>query len=569
MQKIALAGVPNSGKTTFWNLATGKSGKTGNWPGVTCEKLSALLRLFPDTELFDIPGIYSLSGTNLEEKNAKNFLKSGEADSLIIIIDGTKPEQGLYLALELLSLGIPSVIGINFSDELHKRNIRVDTEKMSTELGVPVFMISAVRNENINALITAAKNAEKSKVFLKNLPPELRHKKSAAITKDCFSSKTTFRKKSSSLKVFVFAAVLMFLIFSFALVLKSILSLLFEHLSFFFTEISSRIHVRKALSSLFIDGFLPGLETAFSFLPELAAIFFVLSFLEDCGFLARAAFVSDFVLKKIGLSGRSIIPLLLGFGCTVSAVYATKSSDSECSKRSTLSSLMFIPCSARLPLTLLICKNIFPGLGKFAAPLFFLTVILIGAAFSFFSNRSSASDFVLEIPEVRFPSIKSTVKTTFRRLNSFISKAAATVVLTSVLIWVLKNFTLSGSFAATANQSILYSIGKLVVPVFSPCRIPFEGCIALFCGLFAKESALFALVSLSKNVSEIFSPISAVSFLLFYLIYSPCTAALAAIQHEFGAKKAIWLFLRQIAFAYFISFSFCQFAVLIKNIFSL
>lgn len=571
-QKIALAGTPNCGKTTFWNLATGNRGKIGNWPGVTTEKLSAIIKGSPNTELIDLPGIYSLSAKSLEETTTENFLKSGEVDSLIIIIDGTKPEQGLYLAIELLSIGLPAVIGINFADELRSHGISVDVESLSSAVGVPVFLISAKKKENIDTLISAAKTVlEKPQSCFLSISSLERRKESAFLTEKFFrhtSVSTKSKSKESFLSAFLLF-VLIPLVFLLKFVLKNYLDMIFERFLIHFSFLLNYLDVSPMLCSLLKEGIISGIFSAFSFVPDLFFLFFLISFLEESGYMARFAFFSDFIFKKFGLSGRSAIPLLLGFGCSVPAIYAAKSSDSEESRSRTLSMLMFAPCSAKLPLSVLICETIFP---KFSFCVFLLIygfVILLGALFSLIKNRYKKSGFVLEIPSVRFPSVKSTLKTSLRRLDSFITKAGVIIVLTNVLIWVLKNFSPFLEPVSLPNESALSAFGAFLSPVFTPSGIPFEGAVALFCGLFAKESALFALLALSDNIPSLFSPVSAVSFLLFFLIYSPCTASLLAIRHEFGAKKAAWFFLRQTAIAYLISFSFYQFALLVQNIFSL
>ncbi len=563
-KKIALAGVPNCGKTTFWNLSTGKSGKTGNWPGVTAKKLSAPLADFPETELIDIPGTYSLSGNSLEEIAAENFLKSGEADSLIILLDGTNPEPGLFFAMELLSLKIPAVIGINFSDELEKQGTFVDIKKLESFLGVSVFLISAFKNKNTKPLILAAKNN-----FLKNPFPKLsyenRRKKAALLSSECFSKNSAYENKKSFLILFSFF-VLSATVLSISNLLKTFSESFFEHFTAAVSAFLNYISAPAILRPLFAEGIIPGISAVCSFLPELTSIFLILSFLESSGYMARIAFLFDYLFKKIGFSGKSAIPVLIGFGCTVPAIYAAKSSENEHESSNVLSFLMFVPCSARLPLAFLICEAFFPVLKKTSVVFLYLITLLIGIIYSFLKKREPSA-FVLELPKIRIPSAKSILKTCFIRTWFFIEKASLNVVLVSVLLFVLKNFDFTLRRTELFSESAIFSLGSLIYPFFIPTGIPFEGVVSLFFGFFAKEASLFALFSLCENPHEVFSPISAVSFLLFYFICSPCSSALIAIKNEFGLKKAARLFLRQTAFAYFVSFSFFQLATLIKNLF--
>ncbi len=563
---IALVGVPNCGKTTFWNNVTGKSGKIGNWAGVTVEKFSAPILKSPDIELVDLPGIYSLSGKNPEEKVAMSFLNSGTASCAIIFIDGTNPEPGLYLALEILSLDIPSVIAVNFADELQKNNVSVDLKKLSENLGTLVFLISAFKNLNTAPLVSAAKNAAPRK----KLPPiscEQRHNKSSELSKSCFTSNSKSFNRSSFFIPSVFL-VLIFITFSSASVLKNISDMFFEHLTAVVAAFLNYISAPQILISLFSEGIISGISAVFSFIPELFAIFLTFAFLESCGYMARFAFSADYLFRKIGLSGSAVIPLLIGFGCTVPAIYSLKGSENERVQLKILSSLMFIPCSARLPLSLLICESVFPVLKNLTLIFFYLVVLIFGTIFSFLNNKSS-SNFIVELPKIRIPSVYSVIKTGWLRTKFFIEKASFVIVLTSVLIWILKSFSPDLRPVELFGDSLLFKFASAVSPIFSPLGIPIEGIVALFFGLFSKESSLSALLSLVSTPSSVFSPLTAISFLLFYLVYSPCSSALFAISNEFGFKKAAWFCIRQTAIAYFISFSFFQTAVFLRNIFSL
>lgn len=563
-QKIALAGVPNCGKTTLWNYSTGKKGKTGNWPGVTLEKLSAPLRFFPEIELIDLPGIYSLSGKSPEEKISNNFLKSNFSDSVVIIIDGTKPEQGIYLALELLSLEIPAVIGINFCDELRKKGVSVDIDKLSTELGSPVFLISAATGENVRNLFFTAKNSTK------NAAPKIhsvieRHEKASFIAETCFFKSKEADKNNKTHPLFVLTA---FIIAAFAVsaVLKVSVVSFFERASAISSALMNYFHFPFLLRSFFAEGLLSGFSILFSFVPDLLLFFLIFSLLENSGYVARFAFYSDFLLRKVGFSGKSAIPMLIGFGCTVPAIYSAKALDNEHDRNRTLSLLMFTPCSAKYPLSILMCEIVAPGFGKILILLFYATVILFGIIFIFFGKKTSPG-FILELPEIRIPPVKSTIKSTYIKLSSFISKAALMIVLSLVLIWVLKNFSLDFRFSVPYEDSILFYLSKTLSVIFSPCGIPFEGAAALICGIFSKETALFTLLSLCGNLSEIFSPVSAVSFLIFYLFYTPCISSLICICNHYSIKKAALLFLQQTALAYFLSFSFYQISLFIFNVF--
>ncbi len=558
--KIALAGVPNCGKTSFWNTVTGNHAETGNRSGVTLKISSSKIKGF-DAFLFDLPGAYSLSGEGFEEKVAADFLSLGEADSVIILMDGTKPEQGIYFAFELLSLGIPTVLGINFWDELRAQNTKVDVKGLSKELGVPIFLLSVKEKLNIKDVIAAAVSSAKISHRLQNrIPDEERRRKSAEIAgkyfiKEGASIRLSHFGKFCKNAVLISVPVLMLLLES---VLKQILEVLFEHSGAIFYEALQLFGLPQVLIEFLCEGVLLGLESLILFIPELFSVFFMLDFLESCGYLSRFAFGFDFLLKKIGLSGLSVIPLLLGFGCTVPAVYAAKAVDGKTARERTLSALMFVPCGARLPLSLFVCRSVFGEKGIYILFVLYFSVIFFGGAFSYLRNKSTVLSFVTEIPKIRLPQISSVLKTSGYRLKIFISKAGKVLVLTAAVLWVLKNFIIG-------SQSVLQSIGELISPVLAPVGIPKDGGIALICGFFAKEASLFVLTA-KVGAQNIFEPISACSFLIFHLIYSPCFGCLSAIKQEFGTKKAVWLSLRQTALGYFAAFAFYQIATLLQNL---
>lgn len=554
-KKIVIAGVPNCGKTTLWNIMTGRHSKTGNWPGVTAETLSAPLNSYPNTEIVDLPGTYSLSGKNPEELSAINYLRRINADSLIILIDGTKPEQGFYFALELLSFGIPAVIGINFSDKLNEKHIFVDCPSLGDALGTKVIEISTLKKQNIKKLLDAALNIKKNNTKIEYWQDENeRRKKAVILAEKYFIRKKNYRNKKTS--ALLFLVLFTFLLSALSSVLKTFFENFFEHFSLFLKNSTAFSESSNLIIELLSEGVFSGICSVLVLVPDLAVIFFILSFLEESGLMARAAFYSDYVLKTAGLSGKSMIPLITGFGCTVPAIYSARYSDGKNGAKLTLSALMFIPCSAKLPLSLLLCEELFPFFGKTSVIFFCVFSIFFGWFFLLFKGKKQRSSFVLELPELSVPSLKILLVSSKKKLFSFIKKFFIIVLITSVLIRV-----------SLCSKLIFVPI-KFIAPAFLPLGIPFEGVAALFCGLFSKEAALFSLISLSENIPQLFGKISGISFLLFYFIYSPCTAALTAIKNEFGRKTAIWLFVRQNLLAYLISFSFYQCAELIFNLFS-
>ena len=564
-KKIALSGVPNCGKTTLWNRTTGKPGKIGNWPGVTFEKLSAPLKAFPDSELTDIPGIYSLSPKSPEETAAKDFLTSKTIDSLVIVIDGTKPEQGLCLALELIELGVPSVLAINFSDEMKKRGISVNTEKLASSLGIPVFLINAKTGENVSPLIKTAVNfCFKKDIQTFRFSLKERRTRAEKLTGSCFTFKNISAEHKFSNPINFLVQTLLILSSVF---LVHVLTDMFSGVFKYFSVLTADRLTDFPISSVFINGLLTGISLVIDFIPDLFTVFLFLSFLEESGIMSQIAFLADGFLKKIGLSGKSVFPLLLGFGCTVSGVCAAKTSGSHSCSKNTVSALMFIPCSARLPLAFLTIETFFKNSVFITLLFLYFFTFFCGLALHMLKNRKQNEFFMLELTPFRVPDFLVLIKSSFRRTKAFVVRSSAVIVLTFVLIRFMNGFTPSLIPISNQDQSILTVFSNAVAPVFLPLGIPSECIVPLICGLFSKESALSSLLSISPDITKNFSVLSALSFLIFYFIYSPCTACLAAISKEFGPKESFLLFFRQLFIAWLASFSFYQFSVLIKNFF--
>lgn len=579
---IALTGSPNCGKTTLFNLITGSRAATGNWAGVTVEKKIGRLKADPDYEVVDLPGAYSLTPYSLEERVTRDFLLGRCAKAVICVIDGTKPEAGIYLALELRSLGVPAVLAVNFADELRKMGGDVNLAALEKELGFPAFLISAKSGEGVGGLAAAVLRTAGGAGLLPGapLPERERHKAAEEIARSCF----TFEEKGKgvlekldrfltesrfAVLVCLLLVLIMFLVvFGFpGTVLKSAVDLAFEKLQGAAGAALSAFGASGWATSLLVDGVIGGFGSVISFLPQTALMFFIISFLEDSGYMARAAFVSDKALRRFGLGGRSIIPVLMGFGCTVPAVLAAKSNPSQRERLLTVSALPFIQCSAKLPLYLLFAAELFPKHRAGAVAGIYLIGIAFALIYCYLNKQNESAGFVLEIPPCRMPSLRSIIKSTAYKCEGFVFKAGTVVLAANVAVWVLSFFGPGFRPAESPAESLLGILGRFIAPIFAPLGIGWEGVVPLFCGLAAKEAGLSALLLLSGgNIGNVFSPAQALSFLLFFIFYSPCFAALGAIKEELGAKTAFKIFFFQTALAYGISFVFYQFAALFQNL---
>ncbi len=579
---IALAGAPNCGKTTLFNFITGSRAATGNWAGVTVQKKSGTLKADPKMEIIDLPGAYSLSPYSLEESVTKNFLINGKPNAVICVIDGTNPEHGIYLCLELCSLGIPIVLAVNFADELRKSDGSVNLFMLKKSLGIPAFLVSAKSGEGINGLVSAAIKAAESAGTepCVPLPERERHEVADKLASQCFTRKKNSAGLLEKVDVFltesrfsVLVCIMLLLImfvtaFGYpGTLLKNTVDVLFKKFSTAVLALLNMLKVKNWLCSLIIDGIIGGFGSVMSFLPQTGLMFLIISFLEDSGYMARAAFVSDHALRRFGLSGRSIIPLLMGFGCTVPAVLATKSNTSEKERLLTISILPFIQCSAKLPLYLFFAAELFPRHRSVAVAGVYTLGIVFAVFYCMLNGPKQNTSFVLEIPPCRIPSLQSIIKSTIYKCQGFVAKSGTIVVGANIAVWFFSYFSPDFSVAKSLDESLLGAIGQFISPVFLPIGLEWREIIPIFCGLAAKEAAFSALVLLSDgNIGNLFSQTQAISFLIFFILYSPCFAALAAIKQELGIKKAVWVFLFQTAIAYCSSFVFYQIITLVQNL---
>ena len=565
---IALAGAPNCGKTTLFNLITKSRGAVGNRPGVTVEKKYGALRQNNDFAVVDLPGAYSLFSERPEERAAGEFLRRKGADCVIVVIDGVHPEQGLSLLLEILSTGVFAVAAVNFADELTRRGGSADVAALSAALGIPCFLISARQQSGVSALVSAACSPKPCKAPQRS-PAEFRSLAKELCSR-CFSAGRESEKadrldrflSESRFSFFCcIAAVLTVLVLAFgfpACVLTDLIDSFFEHAAARLLDSLMLIGFSETAAGVFSEGALASFGKVISFLPQLALLFFFISALEESGYLARAAFVTDKALRRFGLSGFAVIPLLLGLGCTVPAVLAAKGANLP-ERRRLISALPFVPCSAKLPVYAFFASALFRRSPWLFVVGIYLLSISVGAAFCFATKGAAAQDFLLELPPLRLPSIKSILTETALRCRAFAAKAASVIVSAGIFIWLLSHLDANFLPVESPAESVLYCLGTAAEPLFAPTGIGKEGIVALVCGVFAKEACLSALLLTNCG----FTPLSAFSFVIFFTFYTPCIAALVAIWRQTGAKTAVRIFLFQTALAYALSFTFYQISLVL------
>lgn len=664
--RIALAGNPNSGKTTLFNALTGANQYVGNWPGVTVEKKEGKLKADSDVLLTDLPGIYSLSPYTMEEVVARNFLVDGQPDAIINIIDGTNLERSLYLTTQLLELGIPMVVAINMMDVVKKNEITLNLDVLEKELGCKVIGISASKGENIDKVAELACAAASEKRFephhifsgavehaiahieeaeLHDLPgtqqrwyaiklferderviqslnigqETLSHiekdieaaekevgddaetiitnarydyivpivakmKKEPAIKKISISEKIDSIITNRWLGLPIFALV-MFLIYYISMVAVGqpatdwVNDCLFgESYDFFGAAVPSipealtawleNIGANEVLSGLVIDGIVSGVGAVLGFVPQLIVLFLCLSFVEECGYMARVAFILDRLFRRFGLSGKSFISMLIATGCGVPGIMATRTIEEPRERRMTIITTTFIPCSAKIPIISLIAGAIFNNSALVATSAYFVGIaaILISGLILKRTKRfqGQCSPFVMELPAYHLPKLSTILHTTWDRTFAFIRKAGTIILLSAIIIWFLSyyGFTEEGlSFLSEEelDKSILATIGNLIAWIFAPLGFGnWQETVACITGLVAKENLVNTMAILyggedvlEGTLSTILTTQAAYAFLVFNLLCAPCFAAIGAMRREMGdARWTLFGVAYQTGFAY-------------------
>lgn len=651
----ALVGNQNCGKTTLFNQLTGSNQHVGNFPGVTVDRKDGIIKGYADTDITDLPGIYSMSPYSSEEIVSRNFVLEERPRALINIVDATNIERNLYLTMQLLEMDIPMVVALNMMDEVTGNQGAVDVNGMEALLGVPVIPISAARNEGVDELVrhalhiakyqekplrqdfcdkndhdgavhrcihavihliedhaehagipvrfAATKAIEGDPLILEKLALDqnetemLEHivqqmeaerglDRSAAIADMRFDfierlcEQTVVKPKESRERIrseridrvltgkytaipcFVGIMVLVFYL-TFNVIgawLQKILQMGIDAVSDMVDTGLTALQVNEAIHSLIIDGIFTGVGSVLSFLPIIVTLFFFLSLMEDSGYIARVAFVMDKLLRKIGLSGRSIVPMLIGFGCTVPAVMATRTLTSERDRKMTILLTPFMSCTAKLPIYSFFVSVFFPGHGALIMAGLYLFGIVMGILVAFLYRstlfQGEPVPFVMELPNYRLPGTKNVAQLLWEKAKDFLQKAFSVILIATIVVWFLQSFNLRLNMVEDSADSILAVVSSLLVPLFAPLGLgDWRICTALLSGFMAKESVVSTLgILFGGSIGSVLSPVSAVSLLIFSLLYTPCVAAVASIKRELGGKWAVGVVLWQCAVAWIAAF---------------
>lgn len=651
---FGLLGNQNCGKTTLFNQVTGSNQHVGNFPGVTVDRKSGMLRENKNTEITDLPGIYSLSPYSNEEIVTREFVLNERPKGIINIVDATNIERNLYLTMQLMELDIPMVLALNMMDEMTGNGGTVYINKMESLLGIPVVPISAAKNEGVDELVAHAIHvakfqespgrqdfcedgpvhrcihgvihliedhakragipvrfaatkliegdeiildmlnlSENEKEMLEHIIVQLEEEEGLdaqaqiarmrydfieKLVRETVKKPQESREHLRSEKIDKILTGKYTAIPSFVLIMSAVFFLTFNVIGAFFQGILENaielfiesfdkllagLSVNDTIRSLVVDGVLTGVGNILSFLPIIVILFFFLSLLEDTGYMARVAFVMDKLLRKIGLSGRSIVPLLIGFGCSVPGVMASRTLPSERDRKMTILLTPFMSCSAKLPIYAFFTAAFFKDNGGLVMILLYFIGIAVGILVALILKsvyfKGEAVPFVMELPNYRLPGMKNVVMLLWDKAKDFLQRAFTVIFLASIVIWFLQRFNFTLNMVTDSKDSILAEIAGIIAPIFSPMGYgDWRVCTALVTGFIAKESVvstLFVLYGTKEAVLGAMSMASAFSLLVFCLLYTPCVATIAVVKRELGAKWASVVVLGQCIIAWIVAYA--------------
>lgn len=674
--KIALAGNPNSGKTTMFNDLTGSAQYVGNWPGVTVEKKEGKLKGHKDVTIQDLPGIYSLSPYTLEEVVARGYLINEKPDAIINILDGTNIERNLYLTTQLMELGIPIVMAVNMIDVVRKNGDSINLEKLGAALGCTVMETSALKGigskeaaEKAVSLAAGQKPRELPHVFNGSVEHAIAHieesiesivnpnslrwfaiklferdekviaelKLDKALTdhldehitaceteldddaesiitnqRYAYISKlvsTCVKKAHRSggtssdridrvvtnrfLALPIFAAVMFFVYYISVTTVGAFVTdwtndtLFGEWILPFVGGALESAAVAPWLIGLIVDGMIGGVGAVLGFVPQMLILFLMLSLLEDCGYMTRVAFIMDRIFRKFGLSGKSFIPMLIGSGCSVPGIMASRTIEQDRDRKMTIMTTSFIPCGAKMPIIALIAGALFGGAWWMAPAAYFIGVaavitsgILLKKTKAFSGNPSP---FVMELPAYHVPTASNVLRSTWERGWSFIKRAGTVILISAVILWFLQAFgSVDGVFRMVEdnNNSLLATVGRFIAPVFAPLGFgTWQASVGTITGLIAKENVvgtlgvLYGFAEVAENGTEYwalmaadFTALSAFTFMIFNLLCAPCFAAMGAISREMNSARWTWIAIGYLTvFAYTVSLIVYQIGTLLAG----
>ena len=562
--------------SSFFEL-TGSKQYVGNWPGVTVDKKEGY---FNEMKIVDLPGIYAMDTFSNEEKVAKEFLQDSEVDLILNIVDASNLDRNLYLTTQLKQFNKPIVIAVNMVDVAEAKGIIIDYKKLENLFNVSIIPISASRSIGIDKLKDTIKNTnliipnDMEKFMFANDNDTYSFIENALSTAIIKQNKDviSFSQKIDKILLNPFLAYPLFILmmifmfeFTFTWVGQPISDFLSTKLDNALIPSISDLLSNSApwFKSLIVDGIIGGVGGIVVLLPIILALFICISILEDSGYMSRVAFLMDKLMRKIGLSGKAFIPMIIGFGCTVPAIMNARTLESEKDRKLTALLVPLMSCNARLPVYAVFASVFFksnPGL--VVASLYLLGILiafLIGIIFKNTLFKKDEEPFILELPEYKMPKLKSIYKQTLDKGTSFLQKAGTLIFAMSVVIWFLSNFSFNG-LVDNVNDSILAGIGSFIAPIFTPLGFGnWQSSVSLLTGLLAKETIISSMQvifsgDLSTTLYSYFTPLSSYAFLTFVLLYTPCISVIGVMKKEYGTKMTLFSVFYQLALAWVVSF---------------
>ncbi|KEI13809.1 MULTISPECIES: ferrous iron transport protein B [Clostridium] len=581
MLTVALVGNPNVGKTTLFNALTGSNQYVGNWAGVTVERKEGFLNKC--IKIVDLPGIYAMDTYSNEEKVSKDFLLAGNADVIINIVDASNLDRNLYLTTQLRQFNKPIIIVLNMIDVAESKGINIDVEKLKNELGAnDIFPMSASKGQGLNNLKDSLLTAQNSGIIIDNdfNYPEFNTEKETYsyiefILNKCItkSSKDTISIKDKIDKILlnkfiaypIFISIMLIIFkFTFTWVGQPLSDLLDKMLNEqLIPFLNSLLSINSPwFRSLLVDGIVGGVGSILVFLPIILTLFLGISLLEDSGYMSRVAFLMDKLMRKMGLSGKAFIPMLVGFGCSVPAIMSARTLESEKDRKLAALLVPLMSCNARLPVYALFTSVFFPGRQfEIVCSLYILGIVIafiIGLLFKNTLFKKDEEPFIIELPEYKLPEPKNLLLHTWDKGKGFIKKAGTIILSISILVWILSNFNFLG--LTEINNSFLAYIGKALTPIFKPLGFGnWQSSVSLLAGLMAKEVVVSTMEvifggNLQILLPQYFTTVSAYAFLAFTLLYTPCITTIGTMKKEFGNKMTIFSVVYQLILAWVVAF---------------
>lgn len=592
--RVALVGNQNSGKSTLFNELTGMNQKIGNWPGVTIEQKSGVIRN-TKIEIIDLPGIYSLNPYTVEEEISVNYIKKSRIDLIINIVDATCLERSLYLTTQLLDFGIPVLVLLNMADKLEGKGLSIDLKKLEEKLGVKVLKISALKGEGINEAIKFISNNSimRGRNYFANYNSDFsseeaitkRYEKISKICNECIvksKNKSNITQKLDKIFLNKFLSIPIFVFIMFCVYFLSVgvvgsfatdyIESFIENIGECTRQLFNTVGVSSWITSLICDGVINGVGAVISFLPQLVVLFVCIAFLESTGYMSRISFLLDKIFKKVGLSGKALIPFIVGTGCSVPGIMSAKILESDHDRKVTSILTPFIPCSAKLPIIALFTGYFFEENYGVVATSFYLLAILVTIVSSLIikilTKSKRYSPYISELPEYNLPNLKYIFVDVWNKIIDFIKKAGTLIFLSSILVWFLLSFSCEFQYGVKIEESILAYLGKKVSWFFFPIIgvNSWEASVSALQGIIAKEQVISSMKIISglsgeiKSAYEIFgtgSPFeffnkaSSYAFVAFNLFSAPCFATISAMRRELGSfSKTLFAIAFQIFIAW-------------------